>query len=370
MDEVKNNLIRYENGLSEYACKSSEAVRLKEETSDIRPAFFRDVDRIIHALSYTRYLNKTQVYSYKNNDHVSKRSVHVQFVSKIARTIGRSLKLNEDLIEAIALGHDIGHTPLGHEGEKILNEISLLELNESFAHNIQSVRHYMVLENNGVGINLSLQVLDGIMCHNGEMLDNIYKPSTKTLEEFLSDYDISYTNLSLSNKKSPMTLEGCVVRLCDIVGYIGRDIEDAIALGVLNREDLPLEVTSVLGNNNRDIINTLVLDIISNSINKPYIKLSEEVFRALTLLKKFNYANIYNYSNKKEDLALYKEKTFKLFYKYLNDLEENNRDSDIYLVFLHNMSSEYLENTSNKRKVIDYIAGMTDDYYLMRINEV
>ena len=152
----------------------NEKIAIKNEDEDIRPPFFHDIDRIIHSLSYTRYLDKTQVFTKNINDHISKRITHVQLVSKIARTIGRALNLNEDLCEAIALGHDIGHTPLGHAGEAMLNEISLRELGEYFSHNIQSVRHLNYVENNGNGLNLCVQVLDGIMCHNGEMLDSIY----------------------------------------------------------------------------------------------------------------------------------------------------------------------------------------------------
>ena len=136
-DDIKKNLIERENSLSIHATKSTSSIRLKEETSDLRPAFFRDVDRILHSISYTRYMDKTQVFSFKDNDHISKRIVHVQLVSKVARTIGRCLNLNEDLIEAIALGHDIGHTPIGHVGEAILNEISQRELNEYFMHNVR-----------------------------------------------------------------------------------------------------------------------------------------------------------------------------------------------------------------------------------------
>ena len=189
---AKKNFLLNEKNFSKYACFDSEAKRIKEESFDIRPNYFHDTDRIIHSLSYTRYLDKTQVFTRSENDHITKRIIHVQMVSKIARTIGRALCLNEDLIEAIALGHDIGHTPLGHVGESLLNEISVRELGEYFAHNIQSVRHLMVVENKGHGLNLCLQVYDGIMCHNGEMLDSIYYPQTKTMKDFLEQYKEAY----------------------------------------------------------------------------------------------------------------------------------------------------------------------------------
>lgn len=363
-EAIKNNFLAQEQTYSKYATKSSEAIRFTEiNDNDIRTPFFRDVDRIIHAYSYTRYADKTQVYSYKNNDHISKRMTHVQLVSKVARTIGRGLGLNTDLIEAIALGHDIGHTPLGHTGEKILNEISLRELNEYFAHNIQSVRHYMYVENNGNGLNLTVQVLDGIMCHNGEILNNKYEPVKKTKEEFLEQYKSAYKDLKTSNKNHPMTIEGCVVRISDIVGYIGRDIEDSINLGLFNRNDLPEEITKVLGNDNKDIINTIVKDIIDNSYNKPYITMSEEVFTAIGELKKFNSENIYSKSLTKEEIEYYRQGMNKIYNRYLSDITNSNKESIIYKLFLNTQSAKYKEETPIKRQVIDFIAGMTDDLF-------
>lgn len=364
LEAIKNNFLAQEQTYSKYATKSSEAIRFTEiNDNDIRTPFFRDVDRIIHAYSYTRYADKTQVYSYKNNDHISKRMTHVQLVSKVARTIGRGLGLNTDLIEAIALGHDIGHTPLGHTGEKILNEISLRELNEYFAHNIQSVRHYMYVENNGNGLNLTVQVLDGIMCHNGEILSNKYEPVKKTKEEFLEQYKSAYKDLKASNKNHPMTIEGCVVRISDIVGYIGRDIEDSINLGLFNRNDLPEEITKVLGNDNKDIINTIVKDIIDNSYNKPYITMSEEVFTAIGELKKFNSENIYSKSLTKEEIEYYRQGMNKIYNRYLSDITNSNKESIIYKLFLNTQSAKYKEETPIKRQVIDFIAGMTDDLF-------
>ena len=367
LEIAKENFLNKEKYLSEYACKSSDYIRLNEDIEDIRPPYFRDIDRIIHSLSYTRYLDKTQVYTNNSNDHVSKRITHVQLVSKIARTIGRALNLNEDLIEAIALGHDIGHTPLGHLGESYLNEISLRELNEYFAHNIQSVRHLMSVENNGIGLNLCVQVLDGIMCHNGEILSSEYRPMMKDESEFLREFNEAYVDLSKANKNPPMTLEGCVVRISDVIGYIGRDIEDAIMIGKIKREDIPGEIINVLGSTNKEIVNTIILDIIKNSMNKPYIKMSPEIFNALLSLKRFNYNHIYQYSLTSEEKSLYREGMNHIFQKYLNDIENHNTQSIIYQIFLNNQVDEYLLSTSNKRKVIDFIAGMTDELFLREI---
>jgi len=361
---IQENLLKREDSLSKFATKSIDAIRLNFEEEDIRPPFFRDIDRIIHSNSYTRYIDKTQVFSFLNNDHITKRSVHVQLVSKIARTIGRILNLNEDLIEAISLGHDIGHPPLGHLGESILNDISKRELNEYFMHNVQSIRTYLELGNNGIGKNLSIQVLDGILCHNGEELSNIYEPNyNKTSEDFLSEYKLCYTDLSVSKNLKPMTLEGCIVRISDVIAYIGRDIEDAIQIGVLERTSIPKEITDVLGNNNSQIINTIILDIVKNSYNKPYIKMSDEIYHAVNKLKEFNYKYIYGKANSKENINKYKHAFNKLYSKYLYDLEYNKKDSEIYTIFINNMANDYVKSTNNKRIVIDFIAGMTDDYF-------
>ena len=368
-EKAKSNFLKKEENLSPYACHSEDAIRLVDIKEDIRPSFYRDIDRIIYSLSYTRYLDKTQVFTKNENDHISKRITHVQFVSKIARTIGRALALNEDLIEAIALGHDIGHTPLGHSGEAILNDISRRELGEYFAHNIQSVRHLMNVEHHGEGLNLTIQVLDGIMCHNGEILDAKYEPVSKTKEEFLKEYKEAYYDLKKANKIHPMTLEGCVVRISDVIGYIGRDIEDAIMIGKIKREDIPKEITSVLGTTNTEIINTIILDIIENSMDKPYIEMSLKVYDALLKLKNFNYEYIYQYSLSPEEKDFYTRGMNCIYNQYLADLEKQNTDSIIYQVFLNQQSSLYLDYTSNKRKVIDFIAGMTDDFFIKEIKK-
>lgn len=368
IEEIKSRM-RYKN-LGQYACKDEEAIMLEDENEDIRPRFFRDADRIIYSLSYTRYIDKTQVFTFSDNDNISKRITHVQYVSKIARTIGRALGLNEDLIEAASLGHDLGHPPFGHCGERFLNKLSYENGEGIFAHNIQSVRTLMVLENNGVGRNISIQVLDAILCHNGELLEEEYKPIHKTKEMFIEEYNNAYKDKEVSKKLRPMTLEGCVVRISDIIGYIGKDIEDAIRLGIIKKEDIPNDITNVLGNNNREIVNTLILDIINNSYNKPYIKLSKEIFEALKKLISFNYINIYNKINAQKEMQCYEEMYEALFNYYKGILDSKKTSNDIYTIFLDGMDNEYLKNASNVRKVIDYIAGMTDDYFINRYNEV
>lgn len=363
LDKIKANMSIKNNYLMPYACLDEEAYRFENRIDDdFRTPFFRDIDRIVYSLSYTRYMDKTQVFSFNDNDNISKRMTHVQMVSKIARTIGRALRLNEDLIEAAALGHDLGHVPFGHAGERILNKISNECGEGNFNHNIQSVRTLMFLENNGIGSNITLQVLDAIMCHNGELELKKYQPVKKTKEQFLEEYYSTYKDQSVIAKMRPMTLEGCVVRISDIIAYIGRDIEDAIRMGLIKEEDIPIEITSVLGTSNANIISTIIDDLLTNSLDKDYLSLSDKVFDAIKALKKFNYDNIYRLANTSDMLDLYERMFRTVFENCLNDVKENNVESDIFKIFLNDMDPKYLDNTSDERKVIDYIAGMTDDF--------
>ena len=364
MNEVKLNMLRREKDLSKYACLDKEAIRFKPlNDNDIRPNYFRDTDRIIYSLSYERYIDKTQVFSNITNDHISKRIIHVQLVSKIARTIGRALNLNEDLIEAIALGHDIGHVPFGHVGERILNQISLDHYEGPIMHNAQSARTMMEIDRNGNGNNLTLQVLDGILCHNGEFVQGEYYPKEKTVEDFLNDYHKCFEDQKWINKLIPMTLEGCVVRISDIIGYLGRDIEDAVRLGLLKEDEIPSDIVDVLGRRNTDMINTIILDIVKNSYGKNYIELSSHIYEAIKKLKDFNYENIYYKANSKEAIIEFENMFNLLFETYLKDLKENSKKTSIYKMFLDDMTDEYINNNSKERQVIDYIAGMTDDYF-------
>ena len=357
--------------LSPYACKNENAIRfIKEKKDPYRTDFFRDIDRILYSLSYTRYLDKTQVFSFNEDDHITKRMIHVQLVSKIARTIGRNL--NEDLIEAAALGHDLGHVPFGHVGESILNAISLENGEGYFNHNVESVRVLMNLEQNGKGRNLTLQVLDAIMCHNGELPLDKYQPTPKTKEQFFKEYEMSYRDKSIIKKLRPMTLEGCVVRISDIIAYIGKDIEDALRLEVIQKEELPKNIMKLIGEDNKNIVNTFVSDVIKNSKRKPYLKMSKPIFKALVDLKKFNMEHIYLKANTKKQIEEYDRMFRTLFSNFKKDVEKNNKRSVIYTKFLKDMSLSYLESTTINRKVIDFLAGMTDDYmrkcYLKIVN--
>lgn len=369
MNEILNNMRKHNENLSMYATNDSEAIRLSDIDEDFRPPYFRDADKILYSLAYFRYIDKTQVFSLEDNDMISKRMTHVQLVSKIARTIGRGLNLNEDLIEAASLGHDLGHVPFGHVGEKILNNISVKNGEGNFYHNVQSVRILMNLENYGKGNNITVQVLDAILCHNGEKLQQKYEYKTKTKEEFLNDYKNCYRNPEIVNNLLPMTLEGCIVRVSDIIAYVGRDVEDAVRIGKMDINKIPNKIASVLGKTNSQIVNTIVVDIIKNSLNKNHITMSKNVYTALQDLIDFNYKNVYYLANTKERISNIEnmfESLFKLYYKQILD---KDNDKDIYTVFLNSMSNDYIKNTTPARKVIDFISGMTDNFFIKQYNK-
>jgi dGTPase len=357
---------REKTKLSPSASLSRNAVRRRDEDEvdrGHRQNFSVDTDRILHSLAYSRYIDKTQVFYLIKNDHITHRVLHVQLVSKIARTIGRLLRLNEDLIEAIALGHDIGHTPFGHDGEKLLSALCEPHGIGKFLHNIQSVRFLQDIERKGKGWNLTLQVLDGILSHDGELHSQALKPQKDKIFETLDDEmrrKVEDPFLDIW----PMTLEGCVVRMADTVSYVGRDIEDAIRLGLIDRQEIPEDCKIVLGNTNGTIVYTLVEDVIKNSLDKAYVCFSSEVGEALKRLKEFNEEHIYKNQKVKGQASKIKLMFELLFEKYFQDLETRNQDSDIFRGFLDGMSLEYRERTPSAGIVRDFIAGMTDEYFL------
>ncbi|MHA1232965.1 MAG: deoxyguanosinetriphosphate triphosphohydrolase family protein [Candidatus Helarchaeota archaeon] len=373
INKIKNELEQQEkNNLSEYARKNFEGIRRRVERDDIRPRFSRDADRILHSNAFRRYIDKTQVFYLIKNDHITHRVAHVQWVSKIARFIGRVLKLNQDLIEAIALGHDIGHSPFGHLGESILDEISKKECKKRFRHNIQSVRALDKLEKripgdrDAQGLNLTLSVLDGILSHNGEIHETRLKPDRNKTFEILDEEIEKLYNINGNYQIKPFTLEGCLVRFVDTISYIGRDIEDAIILGFIRRDEIPDEIRSVLGNNNRDIINNLALDLIKNSRDVDEIRYSKEVGKALEKLKDFNYNRIYENPDIRNEEEKNKIKNMfnRIYYYFLKKLEMGDENSEIYKDHINLIGKKYLDNTPSEEIVIDYIAGMTDTYFL------
>ncbi|NQT70729.1 MAG: HD domain-containing protein [Desulfobacteraceae bacterium] len=352
--------------LSPIATQSAAGVRRFEDTrleEDYRQPFSADVDRILHSRAYTRYIDKTQVFYLIKHDHITHRVLHVQLVSKIARSIGRFLGLNEDLIEAIALGHDIGHTPFGHDGEKFLSELCRASGIGYFQHNVQSVQFLERVERKGKGWNLCLQTLDGILCHDGEIHNQKLKPARdKTFETI--DQEMAAKKTDPEIKLIPMTQEGCVVRMADTIGYIGRDIEDAIRLNMIERSDLPAECVERLGDTNGTIVYNLVTDIINSSFQNIYTAFSPEVSAALERLKKFNLEHIYMNPKIKSQTDTIKKLFGILFERFLDDIEKENRTSVIFTSFLEDMSQDYIANHNSGEIVRDFIAGMTDQYFL------
>ena len=370
LEKAKQNMILKEKDLSEFACKSTDGIWLKEDVEDIRPIFYRDIDRILHSSGYARYIDKTQVYSFIQNDHITRRVLHVQLVSKIARTIGRSLALNEDLIEAIALGHDIGHTPFGHKGESLLDYICKTENIGHFCHNAQGVRILEDIEN----LNISMQTLDGILAHNGEILKNKYEHNiNKTKKEFEMDLAKAFNEKDYSRKIVPITIEASVVRLSDVIAYIGRDIEDAILLEIIKREDIPVLPRKILGDTNSKIVDTLIKDVIINSLEKPYLSFSKDVFEALMELQEWNYKNIYNSEKANANYDKIEKWFIKLYYFYLEKLAEVNVQEELQKNtitnserVLYHFVNKMMEKPGEdiKRVIIDYIAGQTDKFFL------
>jgi dGTPase len=352
--------------LSPIATQSAAGVRRFEDTrleEDYRQPFSTDVDRILHSRAYTRYIDKTQVFYLIKHDHITHRVLHVQLVSKIARSIGRFLGLNEDLIEAIALGHDIGHTPFGHDGEKFLSELCRANGIGYFRHNVQSVQFLERVERKGKGWNLCLQTLDGILCHDGEIHNRMLKPARdKTFETI--DQEMAAKKTDPEIKLIPMTQEGCVVRMADTIGYIGRDIEDAIRLNMIKRSDLPAECVQLLGDTTGTIVYNLVTDIINSSFQNIYIAFSPEVSAALERLKEFNLEHIYMNPKIKGQTDTIKKLFGVLFERFLDDIEKENRTSVIFTSFLEDMSPDYITNHNSAEIVRDFIAGMTDQYFL------
>ena len=302
--------------LSPYAVPSAKTKgRAREEKPcDFRTEFQRDRDRIIYSNSFKRLKNKTQVFCAPEGDHYMTRLTHTLDVSQIARSIARCLCLNEDLAEAIALGHDLGHTPFGHVGEKVLAEISTC----GFEHNVQSLRVVDVIEKESRGLNLTEEVRDGILQH---------KSSGK-----------------------PATLEGQAVSLADRIAYINHDIEDAIRAGILRNEDLPKNAVAVLGHKTKERINTAISDIYQNSYGKPYVKMSDEVMAATNELRKFMFKNVYGLTNKsmqdRADRML--TQMFEYFMKHVEKLPHPY--------------AELLDRYDKERVVCDYLSGMTDRY--------
>lgn len=340
-------------------------IRPSDQSCVWRPPFAKDIDKIIHCPYYNRYSDKTQVFSLINNDDITRRGLHVQIVSRIARTIGYALNLNLDLIEAIALGHDMGHPPFAHTGEIYLDALSYEHTGRHFYHNIHSVR---VLDDI-IPLNLTLQVLDGIACHNGEIELDEYRPiPMPDFKVFDKMIERCYTDRQYAARIMPSTLEGSVVRISDIIAYLGRDRLDAERVSVIDEHTFSNEG---LGSVNSEIINNLVVNIIENSYGKPYIKLDKPHFEALKAAKRDNYEFIYENAAARSSLeSTVKPMMWQMYGQLVDDLKQNKQSSPIYAHHIDYINKSYYRKNKPytaqdpNQVVIDFIASMTDDYFI------
>lgn len=359
--------------LSPYAFRDEYAVRRRTDTHDfsdyLRPPFVRDADKIINCPYFARYADKTQVFSLVKNDDVSRRSLHVQLVSRIARTIGNALSLNQELIEAIALGHDIGHTPFGHAGERVLDEIYSERTGKRFFHNVHSVR---VLDKI-FPYNITLQTLDGILTHDGELPKPEFVPiKVEDFCEFDKRVENSRIKKEYVKSLSPATLEAAVVRISDIIAYLGKDRQDAAKLNVIKESDF---TPTAIGDFNAEFINNLTVNVIENSLDKPYIMLDKAHFDGLKTAMNENYALIYNskaVKNKTDEILAPVMR--KLYFKLLEDLRNDEKTSPIFSAHIDYVNQShykrdlpYEENPADDI-VADFIASMTDDYFISLFN--
>lgn len=330
-----------EKTLSPYAAlsKNSEGRDRYEEPDDIRPCYERDRDRIIHCKAFRRLKHKTQVFIAPEGDHYRTRLTHTLEVSQIARTFGKALLLNEDLIEAIALGHDLGHTPFGHSGERVLDDLC----HEKFSHVEQSVRVVEVLEKGGRGLNLTKEVRDGILNHR--------------------------------TSGHPHTLEGQAVRFADKIAYINHDTDDSIRAGLIRESEIPREITDVLGHSVKERLNTLIHDVIYNSQNQKELRMSREVEKAMQTLRQWMFDHIYiGGAAKAEEVKV--NRMIRLLFNYYMEHPESMTQE--YTTMLENMLSAIRSDDpmkekkiilAHERSVCDYIAGMTDDYCIYKFKE-
>ena len=357
--------------LSQYACADTDVIRRDHErdnTTVLRPAFLRDAEKIIHLPFYNRLAGKTQVFSFRANDDLTRRGLHVQLVARVARDIGRALGLNLDLIEAIALGHDIGHTPFGHAGERFLNDTFREHTGKWFFHNVQSVRVLDGLTKR----NLSLQVLDGVICHNGEFEQQRFSTSNlSSFEEF--DHDVVDACWQLGNEKikhlQPMTLEGCVVRISDIIAYVGKDRQDAIRAGLCTETTFD---DGLGGAYNAWALSAFITDVVENSFGKDHIEMSEQLFHELARAKRENYEKIYHAGEVSGDFSHEMAWLFDGMYEQvLKDLAAGDESAPVFRhhikyanILLGHYGKEYDWQDDLHQTVVDYIASMTDDYFM------
>ena len=363
---------------SPYAARSEEAVRARPHIPNftiIRPPYTYDVDKIIHSSLYNRYSDKTQVFSFYRNDDLSRRALHVQFVSKIAKTIGRALKLNLELIEAISLGHDMGHTPFGHKGELFLSEkyqagcLKRQGQTRYFNHNVHSVRIFQTI----LRSNLTLQTLSGTLSHNGEKVWHDYGPSPLTsFEDFNSVLEQCYLDEGYHKTLRPNTLEGCVVRISDMIAYAGKDRQDLFKARLIPEQTF--QEKRLIGTTNSQIISNVTANLIKNSIGSPTLNMDEAVFNDLRDLIHENSEVIYSHPELNSPYyEIVKPLLGKLYDCLVDDVEALNYDSPVFRHYLNDPIQGRCYRDPNDWQnitapaddiVTDFIASMTDDYFI------
>ena len=368
--DIKKILLADEEKLSPFAKKSSESLgrRSPIESDPFRLEFARDETRILHSPPFRRLKHKTQVFLSPDNDHICTRMEHVLHVSSIASVIGRCLNLNTDLINAIAKGHDLGHPPFGHTGERELDVILKNRgVADGFMHEIHGLRVVDMLTNHGAGLNLTYEVRDGIATHCGESFDRVVAPDRKR--------DLATLGSISGRGFWPATLEGCLVRLVDRIAYLGRDLEDALKAKLIKRDDIPVDITKRLGMENGHIIGVFVNDTIANSAGKDCIEMSSEIFELMNKLREFNYKYIYLHSEV-EGKSGKAANIIKLLFNEMDTiftnskrgqdtLEVNNivKEAPLMETFFNFIkNTNYDADTPSWRVVTDYIAGMTDHF--------
>ncbi len=389
-----------EEYLSSYATKSSDPDLTRREfdhgyvKDDFRTEFERDFTRIIHSRPFRRLRHKTQVFMNPRNDHLCSRLEHSLHVLSVARTISNALRLNSKLVEAMAVGHDLGHAPFGHRGENCLREIEEIKnARLDFCHEFQGLRIVDFLESpyqSHLGLNLTFAVRDGIACHWGEEFEQRIEPDrSKKPEDLRQICPATHGQTASAEKRKeirPATLEGCVVRWADKVAYLGRDLDDAVALKIVAEDDIPPKVVRVLGPNNRKIIAALVKDIVEHSEGHDYIEVGDEIYQAIQCLKDFNDESIYksNYAVKAvRQIEVAIPETFKLLLAQLGDVTQKNvKKLQNDNLFCLQVFGEFLDKDANlfdlgrkhkwcpEQMVLDFIAGMTDSFFIRTFSEL
>ncbi len=352
-----------------HATPDAQAIRRdisdRDRDSSLRPSFVRDAEKIMHMPAYNRLAGKTQVFSFHANDDLTRRGLHVQLVARVARDIGRALGLNLDLIEAIALGHDIGHTPFGHAGERFLNEVFHARTGRWFFHNVQSVRVLDVL----YGRNVSMQTLDGVICHNGEFEQQVLR--TASLSS-MDEYDAMVQDCwdrgeAAISHLAPSTLEGCVVRVSDIIAYVGKDRQDAIRAGIAGEDTFD---DGLGGAYNAWALKAFVADVVEHSLGGERIAMSEEAFLEMRRAKRENYQKIYGAQEVDGDMDKGMAELFwRLYERVVDDLLAGRTEAPVFRHHVRHVGQwlgHYGHTYDWERDIhltaVDYISSMTDSY--------